>query len=130
MGLIAMKRYVTILWSPKLEPHHQVQFSVIRRIFFSLGRWVCRGYNQHIIGLVDKVSRSLVKWVYVSTRKKFLLGLFWAWVIICKVSLINKYTLFSLSFYFFFFVSFFFCFVFLSKLIHFKTKDTRIIIIA
>ena len=54
-----MKEYSTLLKSPELKPHHQMQFSIILRIhhFFG-GRRILppfRGYSQYILSITDRI---------------------------------------------------------------------------
>ena len=43
---MAMKEYVTLLKAPELEPHHQMQFSVIlRKLLWSGWLSLCRVYK-------------------------------------------------------------------------------------
>ena len=49
-----MKRYTPLTRAPELEPHHQIQFSVIpRTLLVCMVSFFHREYNQHILSYMD-----------------------------------------------------------------------------
>ena len=56
LGIMAMKGYSTYLKSPKLKPHHQMQFNVISRtLIHGGGLPLCRDSELQLIGLLLKI---------------------------------------------------------------------------
>ena len=61
LGVMGMKGYPTLPWTPELGPHHQIQFSVISRIFN-----VCVDFIHHYM-LHEAVSSD--KYVFLKLKK-------------------------------------------------------------
>ena len=57
LGVIAMKRYSTLLRGQELKPHHQMQFSVISRtLHFGGVLSLYKGCRRHFLSVTDRVS--------------------------------------------------------------------------
>ena len=67
MGVMAMKGFFTLSRSPELEPHHQMQFSVIPKTSL-FGRLAPLQEIQSVADIVDQLQvsqKSEKNWIFI-----------------------------------------------------------------